>query len=328
MYVLTTHLQGAMTWVVRPKDPPKARISSTIVLINPLVPVGEGWAKDRIVPVHDGWFVESPSVRFLVTDENYGAGESPLYGLDILPDYLRALRIDSADPFQATDVRSEALQEIGNKRLPARRLVRHPARLRLFRPDAGQLQVAKRVRPTARFLARPLPGDQPVYAELALDAMAAWKHDPRKAILFSAFAIEQMARANLDAAYDRARAKPGKEPGQWRWVTRATSGSQTEVRDPVFERLRSNARRNIEVLLVEMPLYVWGRSLLDDDKRLYDMVIRLQDTRNALTHVGEPSDRERLITLDSQGAYLAVATADRAFWWFQEVNYFVSINRP
>lgn len=206
-----------------------------------------------------------------------------------------------------------------SSRLPDRRLARCEPEHPILAPSAGTLRVAKRFRRTAGFLRNSTPPEYPVYGELALDAIEARETDPRKAILFAAFAVEQMARANLESAYTRARNAPVAET--WHWVTRQVTKGQVVRKDPIFERLLKASRVSFGVLLVELPLYAFGRSMLDDNKSLYDWLRRLHSTRNALSHQGEPND-ESMLQLTREGASLALSIASAAFAWFNEVNYF------
>lgn len=320
MYVATARLNGPLEWFVSRKDPPRSRVRHGLDLLNPLVPLGSDHSEDEVMSVESGWFVRTQSVRFVV--------ENPEDAEDLLDEaepVLRSVRVASADPFQPTRVTSVTSEWVDRTRLPSRRLVERPPVHEVLRPCGEAIRVAKRLRPLARALAAQEPRTFPVYAEIILDGIAAARSDARKAVLYCAFAIEQMANARLDEAYARAREDriAGKKDHHWRWVQRRIGGDRVVWKDPIFEVLKRQASRGWSALLVELPLYAWGRSLLDDDPAVYNQALKLQRVRNHLAHTGSPPEDEDVFDLSDMGSHLAVATAERVFGWFHEVNYFV-----
>lgn len=139
----------------------------------------------------------------------------------------------------------------------------------------------------------------PTYADVLLDAIdAAQNGDYRKAILYTAIAVEVMASTVLD----------GEAPEG------AIAGA--ERNDPVRVHLRRSARREFRVLLHELPLYLKKRSLLVENDVLYQRLIRLHGTRNDLAHTGDVSSTVERFSIDYDGTKLAVRTAISAFRWF------------
>src|SRR5690606_22966985 len=101
----------------------------------------------------------------------------------------------------------------------------------------------------------------PPYSELLQDAVAACaSSDFRKAILYSAIAVEEMAAARLSEAFDMA---SDHEPHRFRVVERRTN-DRVVRKDPVFVYLQKNAENNFPLRLDAMALYVLGRSMLDE----------------------------------------------------------------
>lgn len=320
MYILSAHVERPISFLITDKEPTKLELRPGLWLINPLVPIGEGHAEDRITRVRAGYFVRATTLRFVVTDEKYLSSDESNFALDELPARLRAARLESCDPFQPIQVRGESLEHVALTRLPARRLDGELVSNALLAPAPTRQRIAHRLREFASALGAK-PPESAVYCELVLDAIAAEVEDPRRAILFAALAIEQMASAQLDLAYQRARAE---RRAGWRWVE---SGGDSLPVDPVFEKLRHSSRANFRALLVEVPLYAIGRSLLHENKRIFDLAVRLRKVRNYLSHGGELPQGEDVFTIDHTGAHMALRLGEWLFSWFGERNYFWALPR-
>jgi hypothetical protein len=155
--------------------------------------------------------------------------------------------------------------------------------------------------------------DVPVYSELLLDAALAYEdRDFHKSILYSAIATEVMASKLVDCAFSAAQSK--NDP-RWCWVRAAGPHESDPPSDPIYDRLRKAARRDFRTLLHELPMYALRRSLLLEDKRLYDALVTLHDTRNDLVHLGESGGRPKL-EVSRDGARRALTHAEAAFRWF------------
>lgn len=116
--------------------------------------------------------------------------------------------------------------------------------------------------------------DIPVYEEILLNAIGDyWSRKYNTAIVYSAIAMETMVRTLL--RQEHSRMLSSRPP---RWVKAG------EGKDFVFEKLFG--AREFKVLLNDCMLYVFGRSLLVEDKKLYDNACKLYRTRSELVHQG------------------------------------------
>jgi hypothetical protein len=160
----------------------------------------------------------------------------------------------------------------------------------------------------------------PLFAACLLDAMEAFnQRDFKKAILLSATGAEIVARSCAEGQM-RDLLASNATPNELRIVALPASKGRPERSDPVYDALSKRARRDFRVLLHELPLYVLQRSLLLEDKDLYDRACILREERNSLAHewtrkpTGPLKDRER--------AACALDCARQVFSWFRvEGNY-------
>lgn len=157
----------------------------------------------------------------------------------------------------------------------------------------------------------------PIFYTVLFEAMvAAINLDHRKAILYTAIALEGMANTKLDEAYTAARQQPF--PSHLRLRTISLGGGGTEVQDQVYAKML-NAKEDFSQLLHLRPLYLIERSLKFDDEPLFGRAVSLYSTRNKLAHSGEvPSDSQELLPLTPDGAMSALDTAISVFRWFGE----------
>jgi hypothetical protein len=154
----------------------------------------------------------------------------------------------------------------------------------------------------------------PVYAEVLLDAVdASDTGDVRKAILYTAIAVEVMATTKLDDAF-KEEVKRGAH--SLRLVTSALPGGKMVQKDPIFDQLRESAKRNFRILLHELPLYVSRRSLLLDNEVMYQQLLKLHATRNDLVQAGDVGGSTDRLPVDHDGAKEAMRLAIAAFQWF------------
>lgn len=159
----------------------------------------------------------------------------------------------------------------------------------------------------------------PIYNTLLLDAIeAVAEPDYRRAILYSAMTAEIVASTRLDEELGVLKTK-GDSTGRLRLMPVHLRGGRTEVKDPVYDAL--SRQRQFKHLLHVLPLYVFGRSLLVDDCRLYEQALKLHGTRNDIVHLGQPSENAKpRLTLDEAGALEAISCAMSVCEWFGE-NY-------
>ena len=86
--------------------------------------------------------------------------------------------------------------------------------------------------------------------------------------------------------------------------------------DPVFKRL-CNGRPSFRDLLHERPLYLLKRSLLLEDKSLFDAGLALYGTRNAISHTGVVEDpNDARWPIDEEHARRGLEVARSLFAWF------------
>jgi hypothetical protein len=156
---------------------------------------------------------------------------------------------------------------------------------------------------------------------IMLDALDAHvSHDFRKAILYAAIALEAAANTVLDDAYERAKLQQPPPPNL-RLVRFQVGQDQFEVKDPVHVAL--GAKQTFAALLHERPLYILGRSLLEDDQQLYADALKLYKTRNKIAHTGRAPEDDQHFGFDPQGCREALQTAARVLGWFGERQYHV-----
>jgi hypothetical protein len=132
----------------------------------------------------------------------------------------------------------------------------------------------------------------PVFEDLLVDALGALRdEDFRRSLLYSGISCEVATSIILDEAV-----KPlGKN-------------------DKIFAALSSRELKN---KLQAATLYVLGRSLLDEDKSLYDEVIKLYDTRGKIAHSGTAdTDSSRpMFEVSREGAKAGLSVAIRLVNW-------------
>jgi hypothetical protein len=162
----------------------------------------------------------------------------------------------------------------------------------------------------------------PVAHSLLLDAVQAGVDDDyRRTLLYSAMATETAAATALDDAYAGALSEtPARSTLRVRSFPEG--GGRQQVKDPVFAFVRE--RGSFAQLLNELPLYLFGRSLLLDDEPLFHAALRLYRTRNKIAHWGEPPGDGAHLQITRQGANDALETAFRAFAWFGEEGGYVN----
>lgn len=156
----------------------------------------------------------------------------------------------------------------------------------------------------------------PVFHTLILDGIQALQEkNYRTAILYAAMSIETISAAKLDAAYCAA-ISDSNNP-KYRMINQTNENGKVEKKDPVYKQLSN--RTEFRTLLHEQPLYLLERSLLIDDKPLYDRAIRLYKTRNKVVHRGElPEDQNEYFDIGEAGARTAIECAIHIFHWFGE----------
>ncbi len=160
-----------------------------------------------------------------------------------------------------------------------------------------------------------------VYEKLLLDAIHAYKdRDYRRSLLYTAISIETLAATKLDEAYELI-THEGDPEKILRLVSFSQKGGALITKDPVYQLLRS--RSKFLELLHEIPLYLFGKSLLVDNKTLYQKATRLYSTRNKIAHLGEPHvGNQTTFAMTKEDALEAIECAINIFQWFGVSTHF------
>lgn len=155
----------------------------------------------------------------------------------------------------------------------------------------------------------------PIYGTLLLDAISAYRDkDYRRAILYSAMAVETMAGTRLSEVYSHHLAIRDADE-KFRFIS-LPSHTGTIVKDPIYEYLES--KTEFRLLIHEQALYVLGRSLLIENEPLYQAAMKLYKTRNKITHQGVPptENTNDYFAINEQDTLACVNCAIEAFKWF------------
>lgn len=157
----------------------------------------------------------------------------------------------------------------------------------------------------------------PVSHSVLMDAVEALRvSDYRKAILYSAIAMESMASEVLDNQYKRLLSKRT-QVSPYRVIELTESAGRTVKKDPVYKQLE--AKDDFAFLLHVRPLYLLKKSLLCDNAELYQSALKVYKTRNGIVHKGLPMDTSgKLLSLTREGATEALQCTLGVFDWFGE----------
>lgn len=160
-----------------------------------------------------------------------------------------------------------------------------------------------------------------VYERLLLDAIHAYKDkDYRRSLLCTAISVETLAATKSDEAYDLI-TQNGDADNVLRLVSFSQKGGTLITKDPVYELLRSGSK--FLELLHEIPLYIFGKSLLVDNEALYQKATRLYRTRNKIAHLGEPhAGNQTTFAMTEEDALEAIECAMNIFQWFEVSTHF------
>jgi hypothetical protein len=154
----------------------------------------------------------------------------------------------------------------------------------------------------------------PTYEILLMDAFAALlREDYRTAILYAAIAVETLAGALCEEEHERLfKANPRSDT--IRAISTISAGGLAEEVDPIYRHLRHS--RSFRVLISELPLYVFRRSILHENHGLYQRALRLYCTRNNLAHQGQLAAGADVFPITHAGAIQALECAVEVFGWF------------
>lgn len=318
MRIASVLLVGNVNWRISETTPATSEIEPGWEVVNPLVPIGMEPESMQLLPLDDGAFFVRSSMLNLVVPAPVNTGEVMVRAERALR-FLRVATRNPNSPGEIAGVGISTIRELPGVKRPTVPAVLRSGRVSFLwnrdRTTATLDQVVDAFRESGE--------EPPVYATLALDAVAARGHDYKKCILFAAFAIETLAATLLDEEYERVRGEQDPAP-TWHFITRTISGNQTVRKDPIFEALRAQANNNAKFLLHELPLYVFGRSLLQDDEVLYRQAEELRRSRNAVAH-DVRGDAQGRLPLDLSGATQAVHIAKDVFRWFGATDFFLEV---
>lgn len=146
----------------------------------------------------------------------------------------------------------------------------------------------------------------PVYEEVVVDAFDAYRdREFSKTILFSTIAIESMLASRYDAIQKRKSEKK-----------RDSKNTSSSSDDPIYKTLKDGPFKR---LLHEVPLYLLGRSIMIEEKKLYQGLLKLYNTRNKIVHLGAPADtgNDKVLSINEEGARVAFSLLLDTFNWMK-----------
>ena len=321
MHVWIIVLDGTAWWYLEEKGPAKFPLGSRPgwSLLNPLlyphVRLNESLAR------HNVFHGPRENRRAAVIASNILCLESPLpkQGFEFLDNelawMLRQLRYVSRYARFPRTWQSAGVEEVDEETLFETCLAsdRKSGAIGGFNLDAAITE--EMIQGFAQLAADYKP---PVYAELLLDAIEAHSlSDFKKSILYATIAAETLAATILDEHYKRVLAR---QPSISQYLVVELSDSAGGVRrcDPVYDALRTSPRSQMRRLLHELPLYVLGRSLLVENKVLYDSIVSLYKARNEIAHLGESEVHGYSWSSGYKPTADAIRSVARLFEWFGE----------
>jgi hypothetical protein len=158
-------------------------------------------------------------------------------------------------------------------------------------------------------------------SKVMLDALGAEEqHDYRKAILFSAIAMEVCVRRVIDDAHVQVLAT---RMGAHRVIEVGVAGGARVAKDPIYDLMIKAADR-LARLLHEQSLYILNRSLLVENEALYREAVELYSTRNKIMHEGMPAEGGGILSIDASGAWRAIKTATEVLAWLGDAGPYLS----
>jgi len=153
----------------------------------------------------------------------------------------------------------------------------------------------------------------PVYEEIVIDAFDAVRNQEHsKTILFSAIAIEAMLANKYDELHGKSKRNKKQDKRYPQNYVATDDAIYKVLKDGPFKRM-----------LHEIPLYVLNRSIMMENPKLYQSLLKLYNTRNKIVHFGTPADPEngKLLPISEQGARTAFSLLLDTFEWMR-INRF------
>ena len=156
----------------------------------------------------------------------------------------------------------------------------------------------------------------PVYDEMMLEAYKALiDKEYKKTILFSVIATESLLSTTYYKIFEQKTLKSNKDK-----KLRIIKNRDGTYKDPILKYLLD--RNDFKKLLHEVPLYLMNKSILIDNELLYQNLDKLYNTRNKIVHGNAIIyDPEKLVSVDTKGAELAMRMTIETFNWFGITRY-------
>lgn len=314
MKLYSLFLSGTLRWNLHPDEPHTfpAIADGNIVLLNPLVSLAVE-PKPTYFRLANGYIHLLTNRLYIIAPKEI---ESRL--IDVVVPWLRALRITAKQASLPTDVYGYGANDYDLADAQIELPTKFPKGF-LF----GKYQIDTALNAAAIAAAYELKSDAsvPLYQELLLDALLACEtRRSRETILYSAIALESLAKYELDQVYELA-LQMGEPPAHLNILNFDLPGGNVAKKDPIYALLSESD--NFSRLLHEAPLYLLRRSLLRDSPDLFRQAKSLYSTRNRLGHGRSVTvDDEHLLPIDEQGAFEAVKIAISVFDWFGKPGYY------
>ncbi len=312
MRVVIADAIGPIHWAISRDDPAHVPLHSHSgwSLLNPTAALREickePYATSHYFYVNDQLYLDTSQLTLCAPDD--AAEEEQIKLLETLLRRLRFVTKQVTFPTELAAIRRREIEEFPATLFPKEGPINGMVRDFLYDTPVTMEAASQ---------AGALPGDftPPVYDSLLMDAMYALvRHDYRTAILYAAIAVEVLSGILCQSEHQRLfNAVPLSEAV--RKVTIVRPGSEVTTMDPVYRYLANS--KSFSVLLSELPLYVFRRSMLEEDQHLYQKALRLYRTRNGLAHrPGTDSDRD-VFPFSHAGATSALECAVEVFAWFR-----------
>jgi hypothetical protein len=304
MQVLEVSLTGLVEWNIHKSDPPFIPLESLPgwSLINPLF-YPELVSDTNHSPYwtealyNDAVLLKTNAV--LLTNHQTIDSDTRIFLGSYFPDFLSSLHLVSKQAELARIHYGGDFLSAEEKAVPELHFP-DPASNNSFSISNYRLQTAITMKHVKQADSNIVNGYFPVHAMMLLGAILAFlDRDDRRAIIYAAMAVELIAERKIYEAGKPKRKGP--------------SGESTVKR-----------------LLHRQALEVLGRSVLQDNPPLYQMIEKLYRTRNRLVHGGHMPASDEFFQIDSiearvlgKDALFAIRYANEVFKWFGEEDDFI-----
>ena len=306
MRVATLLLTGEIRWNLGPADRRELTVASLggYSVVNPLVFAGAADGPQILPFTADCCHVLANRLSFRIPDSDASQDQLDASAVS----FLRTVRLVSKQAVLPTDFFGMQLSELES--LPKIEFPGAPmARGSLIGRYRIETAVTMALIEKADQLG--LTPDIPICHEILLDALRACeKRNDREAILYAAIAVESLARTVLETEYRNVLAADPPPP-HTNVLSFPQAGGGAVRKDPVYALLADGD--NFARLLHEVPLYLFRRSLLQENQELYRRAVSLYRTRNRISH-------GRLVELGEEDLFLV--NRDGAFRSLAVLRYF------